>query len=220
MKKRFKLSESQKSAVFGGIVTVVVVVVLVLIVVFAVKGKSDDKAVSKAEKESVSVSETLSDKAQDEQATEKASEDTQQESTSVSSGGSDDGYSMQYKLDVENKRYKREVDNINEDYDKKVNMQKQLLDFSKKASDDELDAYKAEVERVNSEISMIEENKASAEKLQELRAERDEYQKNVDRIEADYTQYETAIDNYEQSRQQELAAAQKTHEKNLSDITG
>ena len=67
---------------------------------------------------------------------------------------------------------------------------------------------------------MIEENEASYEKLQELRAERDEYQKNVDRIEADYAQYETAIDSYEKSRQQELDAALKTHEKNLSDITG
>ena len=127
---------------------------------------------------------------------------------------------MQYKLDIENKRYKREVDNINEDYDAKINTQKQLLEFSKKASKDRLDAYKSEVERIDSEISMIEENEASYEKLQELRAERDEYQKNVDRIEADYAQYETAIDSYEKSRQQELDAALKTHEKNLSDITG
>lgn len=220
MKKSFKLSESQKSAVFGGIVTVVVVVVLVLIVVFAVKGKSDGKAVVQEEKESVSVTETLSSKVQNEQSTEKSVESTSQESTSGGSGSSDDGYSMQYKLDIENKRYQREVDNINEDYDVKINTQKQLLNFSKKASNDKLDAYKAEVERIDSEISMIEENEASSQKLQELRAEREEYQKNVDRIEADYAQYETAIDNYEKSRQQELDAAQKTHEKNLSDITG
>lgn len=220
MKNNFKLTESQKSAVFGGIVTAVVLIILVLIVVFAVKGKSDDKAVVEEVKEPVSVTETLPSKVQDEQSTENSEEDTTQENTVVSSGSSDDGYSMQYKLDIENKRYKREVDNINEDYDAKINTQKQLLEFSKKASKDRLDAYKSEVERIDSEISMIEENEASYEKLQELRAERDEYQKNVDRIEADYAQYETAIDSYEKSRQQELDAALKTHEKNLSDITG
>lgn len=220
MKNKFKMSESQKSAVFGGIVSVVVVVVLVLIVVFAVRGKSDDKVAAQAEKESVTVSETLSAQSEQEETTQKATENANTESTSQGSGSSDDGYSMQYKLDVENKRYKREVDNINEDYDKKVNMQKQLLNFSKKASDDKLEAYNAEIERIDSEISMIEENEASAAKLQELRAERDEYRKYADRIEADYAQYETAIDNYEKSRQQELDAAQKTHEKNLSEITG
>lgn len=220
MKNNFKLTESQKSAVFGGIVTAVVLIILVLIVVFAVKGKSDDKAVVGEEKDTVSVTETLPSKVQNEQSTENFEEDITQESTIFSSGSSDDGYSMQYKLDIENKRYKREVDNINEDYDAKINTQKQLLEFSKKASKDRLDAYKSEVERIDSEISMIEENEASYEKLQELRAERDEYQKNVDRIEADYAQYETAIDSYEKSRQQELDAALKTHEKNLSDITG
>lgn len=220
MKNNFKLTESQKSAVFGGIVTAVVLIILVLIVVFAVKGKSDDKAVVEEEKATVSVTETLPSKVQNEQSTENSEEDITQESTIFSSGSSDDGYSMQYKLDIENKRYKREVDNINEDYDAKINTQKQLLEFSKKASKDRLDAYKSEVERIDSEISMIEENEASYEKLQELRAERDEYQKNVDRIEADYAQYETAIDSYEKSRQQELDAALKTHEKNLSDITG
>lgn len=220
MKNNFKLTESQKSAVFGGIVTAVVLIILVLIVVFAVKGKSDDKAVVEEEKDAVSVTETLPSKVQNEQSTENSEEDITQESTIFSSGSSDDGYSMQYKLDIENKRYKREVDNINEDYDAKINTQKQLLEFSKKASKDRLDAYKSEVERIDSEISMIEENEASYEKLQELRAERDEYQKNVDRIEADYAQYETAIDSYEKSRQQELDAALKTHEKNLSDITG
>lgn len=220
MKNNFKLTESQKSAVFGGIVTAVVLIILVLIVVFAVKGKSDDKAVVEEEKDAVSVTETLPSKVQNEQSTENSEEDITQESTVFSSGSSDDGYSMQYKLDIENKRYKREVDNINEDYDAKINTQKQLLEFSKKASKDRLDAYKSEVERIDSEISMIEENEASYEKLQELRAERDEYQKNVDRIEADYAQYETAIDSYEKSRQQELDAALKTHEKNLSDITG
>lgn len=220
MKNNFKLTESQKSAVFGGIVTAVVLIILVLIVVFAVKGKSDDKAVVEEEKDTVSVTETLPSKVQNEQSTENFEEDITQESTIFSSGSSDDGYSMQYKLDIENKRYKREVDNINEDYDAKINTQKQLLEFSKKASKDRLDAYKSEVERIDSEISMIEENEASYEKLQELRAERDEYQKNVDRIEADYAQYETAIDSYEKSRQQELDSALKTHEKNLSDITG
>lgn len=213
MKNNFKLTESQKSAVFGGIVTAVVLIILVLIVVFAVKGKSDDKAVVEEEKDAVSVTETLPSKVQNEQSTENSEEDITQESTIFSSGSSDDGYSMQYKLDIENKRYKREVDNINEDYDAKINTQKQLLEFSKKASKDRLDAYKSEVERIDSEISMIEENEASYEKLQELRAERDEYQKNVDRIEADYAQYETAIDSYEKSRQQELDAALKTHEK-------
>lgn len=218
MKKNFKMSENQKSAVFGGIVSVVVVVVLVLIVVFAVRGKSDDKVVAQAENETVSV--TQSAQAEQEETAQNTTENANTESTSQVSDNSDDGYSMQYKLDVENKRYKREVDNINEDYDAKINTQKQLLEFSKKASKDRLDAYKSEVERIDSEISMIEENEASYEKLQELRAERDEYQKNVDRIEADYAQYETAIDSYEKSRQQELDAALKTHEKNLSDITG
>lgn len=220
MKNNFKLTESQKSAVFGGIVTAVVLIILVLIVVFALKGKSDDKAVVEEVKEPVSVTETLPSKVQNEQGTENSAEDTTQENTIFSSGSADDGYSMQYKLDIENKRYKREVDNINEDYDAKINTQKQLLEFSKKASKDRLEAYKSEVERIDSEISMIEENEASSQKLQELRAEREEYQKNVDRIEADYAQYETAIDNYEKSRQQELDAALKTHEKNLSDITG
>ena len=220
MKNNFKLTESQKGAAFGGIVTAVVLIILVLIVVFALKGKSDDKAVVDEVKEPVSVTETLPSKVQNEQSTENSEEDTTQENTIFSSGSSDDGYSMQYKLDIENKRYKREVDNINEDYDAKINTQKQLLEFSKKASKDRLDAYKSEVERIDSEISMIEENEASYEKLKELRAQRDEYQKNVDRIEADYAQYETAIDSYEKSRQQELDAALKTHEKNLSDITG
>lgn len=218
MKKNFKMSENQKSAVFGGVVSVVVVAVLVLIVVFAVRGKSDDKVVAQAEKETVSV--TQSAQAEQEETSQNTTENSNTESTSQVSDNSDDGYSMQYKLDVENKRYKREVDNINEDYDKKVNMQKQLLDFSKKASNDRLEAYNAEIERIDGEISMIEENEASAAKLQELRAERDEYRKYADEIEADYAQYETAIDNYEKSRQQELSAAQKTHEKNLSEITG
>lgn len=220
MKNKFKMSESQKSAVFGGIVSVVVVVVLVLIVVFAVRGKSNDKVAAQPETESVTVSETLSAQPEQEETTQKATENANEEITSQGSGSSDDGYSMQYKLDVENKRYKREVDKINEDYDAKVNTQKQLLDFSKKASNDELEAYNAEIERIDSEISMIEENDASSAMLQQLRAERDEYRKYADRIEADYAQYETAIDNYEKSRQQELAAAQKTHEKNLSEITG
>lgn len=219
MKKNFKMSENQKSAVFGGVVSVVVVAVLVLIVVFAVRGKSDDKVVAHAEKETVSVTQSAQAE-QEEQTDQNTADNSNTESTSQVSDSSDDGYSMQYKLDVENKRYKREVDNINEDYDKKVNMQKQLLDFSKKASNDRLEAYNAEIERIDGEISMIEENEASAAKLQELRAERDEYRKYADEIEADYAQYETAIDNYEKSRRQELSAAQKTHEKNLSEITG
>lgn len=214
--------EDRKGKIFAICLVVFLIAAIGLIVGFSLANRTTDEEVQSDNIIGVS---DITETAEETEKTTAESESEYESKTTVkvtdSSTQKNDSDEFMSKLDEENSRYEKEVQEINNRYDAAVAENEKMIEqISTFGYDEKIEEYEIQIEMIDAMMEGMEKNDPSYDKLV---SQRDILSKSIElqktHRDTECTPYRYKISELEEQRKAELDEARKTHEKNLHNIS-
>lgn len=214
--------EDRKGKIFAICLVVFLIAAIGLIVGFSLANRTTDE---EAQSDNIIGVSDITEKADETEKTTVEGESEYESKTTVkvtdSSTQKNDSDEFMSKLDEENSRYEKEVQEINNRYDAAVAENEKMIEqISTFGYDEKIEEYEIQIEMIDAMMEGMDKNDPSYDKLV---SQRDILSKSIElqktHRDTECTPYRYKISELEEQRKAELDEARKTHEKNLQNIS-